>query len=42
MPQNPQNTTSQAAIKNYNELISVIKEALRWVQITTDRNENKI
>ena len=36
MPQNPQNTISQTALKNYNQFRSVRTEALRWVQITTD------
>ena len=36
MPQNPQNTINQNALNNYNQFRSVITEALRWVQITTD------
>ena len=36
MPQNPQNTIIQTALKNYNQFISVRTEALRWLQITTD------
>ena len=36
MPQNPQNTISQTSLKNYNKFISVITEAIIWVQITTD------
>ena len=36
MPQNPQNTRSQTAIKHYNKFRSVRTEALRWLQITTD------
>ena len=36
MPQNPQNTISQIALKHYNEFINVIIEALRWVQMTTE------
>ena len=35
MPQNPQNTISQIALKNYNEFRNVRTEALRWVQMTT-------
>ena len=34
MPQNPQNTISQTALKHYNEFRSVTTEALRWVQMT--------
>ena len=36
MPQNPQNTISQTALKNYNESRNFRTEALRWVQMTTD------
>ena len=36
MPQNPQNTISKTALKYYNQLISVINEALIWLQIATD------
>ena len=36
IPQNPQNTISQTALKHYNQLISVKTEALVWVQIATD------
>ena len=36
MPQNPQNTISQTALKHYNEFINVRTEAFRWVQMTTD------
>ena len=36
MPQNPQNTISQTALKNYNQFRTVRTEALRWVQIATD------
>ena len=36
MPQNPQNTINQNALKYYNQFRSVITEYLRWVQITTD------
>ena len=35
MPQNPQNTISQAALKHYNELRNIITEALRWVKMNT-------
>ena len=37
MTQTPQNTISQTEIKHYNEFRSFITEALRWLQITTDR-----
>ena len=36
MPQNPQNTRSQTALKPYNQFIIERTEALRWLQITTD------
>ena len=36
MPQNPQNTMSQTALKSYNQFISASNEALRWLKITTD------
>ena len=36
MPQNPQNTIIQTSLKYYNQFRSVITEALRWLQITTD------
>ena len=36
MPQNPQNTISQTALKHYNQSRSVRTEDLRWLQITTD------
>ena len=36
MPQNPQNTMSQHALKYYNELRSVRTESLRWVKMNTD------
>ena len=36
MPQNPQNTISKTALYNYNQFISVINEALIWLQIATD------
>ena len=35
MPQNPQNTTNQTALKNYNEFRNVRTEALRCLQMTT-------
>ena len=35
MPQKIQNTISQTAIKNYNQLRSVRTEALRCLKITT-------
>ena len=35
IPQNPQNTISQTAIKNYNQFRSGITEALRCLEITT-------
>ena len=35
MPQKPQNTISQTALKYYNQFRSVRTEALRWVNITT-------
>ena len=36
MPQNPQNTISQTALKNYNQFRIVRNEALGLLQITTD------
>ena len=36
MPQNPQNTISQTALKHYNEFRNVITEALIWVKMATD------
>ena len=36
MLQNPQNTISKTALKYYNQFISVINEALIWLQIATD------
>ena len=36
MSQIPQNTISQTSLKHYNQFRSVITEALRWLQITTD------
>ena len=36
MPQNPQNTISQTALKHYNEFRNIRTEALIWVKITTD------
>ena len=36
MPQKPQRTISQAALKHYNELINVRTGSLRWVKMTTD------
>ena len=35
-PQNTQNTTSQTALKHYNEFINVRTEYLIWVKMTTD------
>ena len=35
MTQNPKNTISKTALKHYIELINVITEALRCVQMTT-------
>ena len=39
MPQNPQNTIIQNVLKYYNQFRSVIIEALRWLQITTDKGK---
>ena len=36
MPQIPQKTISQTELKHYNQSRSLITEALRWLQITTD------
>ena len=36
MPQNPQSSISQTALKHYSKFRIVITEALRWVQIATD------
>ena len=36
MPQNPQNTISQTALRHYNELRSVRTGALVWVNMNTD------
>ena len=36
MPQNPQNTIIQTALKHYNQFRSVRTEALSWVKIATD------
>ena len=36
MPQNPQNTISQTALKHYNEFRNVRTEALIWVKMATD------
>ena len=36
MLQNPQNTISKTALQYYNPFISVINEALIWLQIATD------
>ena len=36
MTQNPQNTISSSALKNYNQFRSVRTEDLIWLQITTD------
>ena len=36
MPQNPQNTISQTALKHYNQFRIVRTEALIWLQIATD------
>ena len=36
MPQKSQNTTIQTELKHYNQFRSVITEAIRWLQITTD------
>ena len=33
---NPQNITSQTALKHYNQFRSVRTESLRWLQIITD------
>ena len=41
MSQNSENTISQTALKHYNQFISVVNEALRCLQITTDTG-NKI
>ena len=35
MPQNPQNTIIQTALKNYNQFRGVRTEALIWLQTTT-------
>ena len=35
MPQNPQHTISQASLEIYNQFISVITEALWWLQFTS-------
>ena len=35
MPQNPQNTIIQTALKHYNQFRSVRTESLIWLQITT-------
>ena len=40
MPQNPQNTTSQTALKHYNEVRNVRTDALIWMQMTTDTGVN--
>ena len=39
IPQSPQNTISQTAIKHYNQLGRVKNEALRWLLITTDTSK---
>ena len=39
MPQNPQNTIIQTALKNYNQFISVRNEVLGRLQIATDTGE---
>ena len=36
MLQNPQNKISKTALKYYNQFRSVINEATRWLQISTD------
>ena len=36
MPQNPQNTISQTALKHYSQLRIVTTKALRRVEIATD------
>ena len=36
MTQNPQNAIIQTVLRHYNQLRSVITEALRWLKITTD------
>ena len=36
MPQNPQNTISQTALRHYNELRSVRTGALIWINMNTD------
>ena len=36
MPQNPQNTTIQTALKHYNQFRRVVTEALRWLKTTKD------
>ena len=41
MPQIPQNTISQTALKYYNQFKIIITEALRWLQTTID-TVNKI
>ena len=41
MPQIPQNTISQTALKYYNQFKIIISEALRWLQTTID-TVNKI
>ena len=40
MPQKPQNTIIQTALKHYNGFRNVRTEALRWVQMTTDTGIN--
>ena len=35
-PKLPQNKIIQTSLKHYNQLRSVITEAIRWLQITTD------
>ena len=37
MSRNPQNRISQTELKHYNEFRNSKTEALRWVQMTTDR-----
>ena len=39
MPQNPQNTIIQTALKHYNQFRSFRTEAIIWLQMTIDKEK---